>query len=664
MISLKKNASIAVIVIVSAVIFLLQFQYKKTYQPRTYYQVYLDDKVIGIIENKEDLEEYISNQGTLIKNQILEYKEQLEILDNMDSIISKKLKNDSNRDTYLSMKTSYDNLLKIVDEKGSFSSDNIDKVEEYLSTLQVKDALLSSNSIRNYSEVTEQISTNFISVKDEVVDTIEQKKDNLSLSEAEKYQLEMYISKDMGTTSYVKQKYMQNYVVDNAAYEYSENVYSPIGINIEKINTYYASLSEVEEVYQNIISEKPCTIEGYQFRIKKSEDKQLPKSISTGALLLEGNDYLFSTETDDVIIYVTDEKVFNDAVEKLEIVFSGTEEFEQYKKGTQSEITDTGARINDVYVEEEITVKKTNISISEKIYNDADELSNFLLYGENKSEKVVYASIGDNVLSLATKNGISVEELFLSNPTVTGINNIFYDKQPIIIAQTNPKINIVVEQFTVADEKIEYKREEKYDSKLNMGVEYVDQEGKDGLERVSRNVRKVNGQISFVEPVSNVTLKQPQNEVVLIGTKEVPSIGSLKSWFWPTNSGYVISSYYGWRKYPFGSRREFHAGLDIAGTGYGSPVYATNNGTIVSIKSEKWNYGNSIMIDHGNGYYSLYGHMSRFQKGLKEGTVVARGQIIGYVGDTGAATGPHLHFEIRNCTRYSCVMDPLPFLRK
>ncbi len=406
-------------------------------------------------------------------------------------------------------------------------------------------------------------------------------------------------------------------------------------------------------------------MEGYQFRIKKTEGKALSKLSSVGALLLEDKEKILTTTTGDIIVYVTDESVFNEAVEKLEIVFTGTENFEAYKNNSQKEIVDTGTLIKDVYIEDDITFKKTSISIGEKIYNDADELSSYLLYGENKSVKTVYASVTDDILSLSYKNGISVEEFFLSNPTFTSVNNIFYNNQPIVIAQTNPKLNVVVEQYIVEDMEINYQKEEKYDSKLTIGTKYVDQKGKKGLQRVSQDVRKVNGAISSAVPVNTVILKKAQNEITLVGTKEVPTVGSLGSWYWPTNQGYRISSYFGYRKNPFGSGRELHTGLDIAGTGYGSPVYASNNGVVMTVKSLNYSYGKHIIINHNNGYYTLYGHMSRFAKGIREGATVSRGQIIGYVGDTGAATGPHLHFEIRDCGKYyGCFLNPLPFLRK
>jgi len=661
----KKNIGIIIIVFVSAIIFVLQFQYKKTYHPHTYYQVYLDDKVIGIIESKKQLEDYISKQGELIKNQVLEYQEELDILVGMDTLISKKVKKNVNKATYQKMTKAYDELVKVVDANGTFSSNHYDKVQEQLEILNISEEEILDDKIRDYHKVLDSIEEEMIAQKKAIVQYLEQEKENLSLTESEKHYLTTYASKKLEDISYIKQVERKNYIKENEAYLYADNVYSPIGISVEKINTYYAELSNVDDVYQKIIKEKPCTVEGYQFRIKKTEGKALSKLSSVGALLLEDKEKILTTTTGDIIVYVTDESVFNEAVEKLEIVFTGTENFEAYKNNSQKEIVDTGTLIKDVYIEDDITFKKTSISIGEKIYNDADELSSYLLYGENKSVKTVYASVTDDILSLSYKNGISVEEFFLSNPTFTSVNNIFYNNQPIVIAQTNPKLNVVVEQYIVEDMEINYQKEEKYDSKLTIGTKYVDQKGKKGLQRVSQDVRKVNGAISSAVPVNTVILKKAQNEITLVGTKEVPTVGSLGSWYWPTNQGYRISSYFGYRKNPFGSGRELHTGLDIAGTGYGSPVYASNNGVVMTVKSLNYSYGKHIIINHNNGYYTLYGHMSRFAKGIREGATVSRGQIIGYVGDTGAATGPHLHFEIRDCGKYyGCFLNPLPFLRK
>jgi murein DD-endopeptidase MepM/ murein hydrolase activator NlpD len=110
---------------------------------------------------------------------------------------------------------------------------------------------------------------------------------------------------------------------------------------------------------------------------------------------------------------------------------------------------------------------------------------------------------------------------------------------------------------------------------------------------------------------------------------------------WPVSG--TITSPFGWRSNPFGGSPEFHQGLDIAAP-TGTTVTATASGTVLLAQ---WygGYGNYILIDHGGGYSSGYGHLSAIY--VSVGQKVQKGQAIGAVGSTGQSTGPHLHFEIR-----------------
>ena len=112
---------------------------------------------------------------------------------------------------------------------------------------------------------------------------------------------------------------------------------------------------------------------------------------------------------------------------------------------------------------------------------------------------------------------------------------------------------------------------------------------------------------------------------------------------WPTNSGYTITSGYVYRINPITGARELHEAIDVAGTGTGSPIYAVTNG-VVSESTYRYQDGNYVCLNHNNGYYTCYAHMQR--RNVTVGQTVARGQIIGFVGMTGYATGPHLHFEV------------------
>jgi murein DD-endopeptidase MepM/ murein hydrolase activator NlpD len=105
-----------------------------------------------------------------------------------------------------------------------------------------------------------------------------------------------------------------------------------------------------------------------------------------------------------------------------------------------------------------------------------------------------------------------------------------------------------------------------------------------------------------------------------------------------------VTSYFGYRSNPFGrGSREFHSGIDIANS-QGTPIYSSGDGT-VTYSGWLGNYGNTIIINHGNGYESLYAHNSKLL--VSANTSVKRGDKIALMGSTGRSTGPHCHFEVR-----------------
>jgi murein DD-endopeptidase MepM/ murein hydrolase activator NlpD len=109
-------------------------------------------------------------------------------------------------------------------------------------------------------------------------------------------------------------------------------------------------------------------------------------------------------------------------------------------------------------------------------------------------------------------------------------------------------------------------------------------------------------------------------------------------------NGARISSNFGTRRHPISGYTRLHKGTDFAAP-TGTPIYAAGSGTV---QRASWNggYGNFIKIKHTRGYETAYAHLSRYAKGLKPGMKVRQGDVIGYVGSTGASTGPHLHYEV------------------
>jgi len=109
-------------------------------------------------------------------------------------------------------------------------------------------------------------------------------------------------------------------------------------------------------------------------------------------------------------------------------------------------------------------------------------------------------------------------------------------------------------------------------------------------------------------------------------------------------NGARLSSGFGNRKHPILGYTKLHKGTDFAAP-TGTPIYAAGNGRITSYGANG-SFGNYAKIEHANGYTTAYAHMSRFAKGVKRGSSVKQGQVIGYVGTTGRSTGPHLHYEV------------------
>ena len=118
---------------------------------------------------------------------------------------------------------------------------------------------------------------------------------------------------------------------------------------------------------------------------------------------------------------------------------------------------------------------------------------------------------------------------------------------------------------------------------------------------------------------------------------------STGSFLWPVPSCSLITSRFGYRNSPTAGASSYHGGLDI-GAGQGAAIVASRAGTVV-LASYNGGYGNCVMIDHGGGVVTLYGHMQSFA--VRYGQTVSAGQTIGSVGSTGISTGPHCHFEIR-----------------
>ncbi len=395
-----------------------------------------------------------------------------------------------------------------------------------------------------------------------------------------------------------------------------DRVYQPATLEIVRNLTYAPNVASYEEIYTKI--DEPLTIEGYQITVHHEE----------------GNKRIF----------VNNLAVFEEAINNIITSFVGSENYELFLNDEQLTITETGTKIEKIYLENDITYRQTLIPVVEEIYISSEELAKKLLFGTTAQQEAYTVKAGDTIESVAFDHEISPEELLISNPEFTSKNNLLYEGQEITIGVTDPQVSVVVEEFVVADITKEYEREVRYDATKTIGYTNKIQTGVPGVERLTRNVKTVNGVIVFSDLLEREVIQPRVNEIVVRGEKAVTHVATTYGWVWPTAPGWIITSGYEYRINPVTRQRELHQALDIA-IGYGAQLYAANNGTVHHAGYHS-SYGNYVIIKHNNeaDNYTLYAHMARYT--VNVGQKVAAGDLIGYMGSTGRSTGPHLHFEL------------------
>jgi len=400
-----------------------------------------------------------------------------------------------------------------------------------------------------------------------------------------------------------------------------EKVYIPNNLDIVKEITYNEKVESVTAIYDRIKNKTSFTIKGYKITIKGVEEITEQGTVTT----------------DDVVINVLDKQVFVDSVHDTIGAFIDEEDYLKFLNNKQEEIKDTGTVIEDVYLKNDILIKEDNISIEDQIFLNSDDLSKYLLFGTLEEQKKYIVKPGDTIESVSFNNKLSVGEFLIANEQFDGADNLLYVGQEVTLGIIKPAVRVVEDDYVVAIEDSHYETVYEDDDNLAIGTEILKQKGEDGLVKVSRRITMVNGDITNVDPLDTEIIKPAVSQIIIRGKKYISGVGNLKYWYWPTAKPYVISSLFGWR---WG---EMHEGLDITGTGLGSPIYAANNGVVVEAGYTNVN-GNYVLLNHNNGYYSIYAHMQTLNVTL--GQTVAGGQKIGTMGSTGYSTGPHLHFGI------------------
>ncbi len=276
------------------------------------------------------------------------------------------------------------------------------------------------------------------------------------------------------------------------------------------------------------------------------------------------------------------------------------------------------------------------------LYNKNDildkEAAKDLLLSNVSDLKYYTVKNGDTLESIAQENGMSVSDILSINPDLNA-NDILTENKDIIISAEQKRLNIKVVSEVSYNVVMPFKTITKEDNTRFNDYSVVTFPGAVGNTSKTDAITYIDGVEIERENISSVVTKEPMDKIITVGTLERTYGVASGTFIWPLPCTEYISSGYGYR---WGTT---HKGIDIAGVNvYGSDIIAADGGTVEYVKLHNYGYGYHLLIDHGNGYKTLYAHCSAIY--VKSGEKVYAGQTIAAVGTTGDSTGPHLHFEV------------------
>lgn len=295
----------------------------------------------------------------------------------------------------------------------------------------------------------------------------------------------------------------------------------------------------------------------------------------------------------------------------------------------------TASTVDSYFVENvEIKQEYTDASLVMNLGNIAEILN------ATKSGEVTYTvEAGDSYYYIADLYDMSVDDLLDMNPG--------YDPKLLRVGDVLT-ISNAVPYLTVVDverqnyvQDVPYQVEYQDDNTMYQGDYKILSPGVYGKADVTANVTYINGEETDRQVVASVTLSEPVTETQARGTIPRPTWFPTGSFRWPCSG--TLTSYFGRRNTGIRGASTYHEGIDIANS-YGTAIYAADGGT-VSYSGWMSGYGYLVIIDHGNGYKTYYGHNSSLI--VSVGEHVYKGQQIARMGSTGISSGNHCHFGIK-----------------
>ena len=355
-------------------------------------------------------------------------------------------------------------------------------------------------------------------------------------------------------------------------------------------------------------------------------------TLETTAIEFSNNEGIYA------VIYVNDLGIFDEALNEYLKFFIDESSLRllQNRQNTPI-ISGYGSRATGMEILETISNKKAYTTPG-NIKTTVNEVLEWLKYGDNTERMYYIVKQYDTVEGVGSKNfGLSAEQIMNIN------NDIIKNTEQVLEAGTVLNVSYFTSPIDVVVNKESVKQEAVYpgpallveDPTVKEGVTETIQKEEAGSKNVLYEEKWINGVLVSGTEISSVVTQQPIQEIIKVGTLVIPGVGT-GTFRWPVDNPRITCK---WGCY------YNHRAIDIqnAYDRYG-PLYAADRGTVFEVGYTGIN-GNYIIIDHGNGYKTYYGHMN-VPSPLSVGDRVDKGDVIGQIGKTGRATGPHVHFFI------------------
>ncbi|AFS79835.1 peptidase M23B [Gottschalkia acidurici 9a] len=316
--------------------------------------------------------------------------------------------------------------------------------------------------------------------------------------------------------------------------------------------------------------------------------------------------------------YVKSEEVAKQAIEKFKEPFSHASD-------------DENVKVEDVKILEDVKLVKKKVPVS--LITDIDTTLETLKTGNIEETKHLVKE-NENYWTMALDYNVNMEDIEEANPGKDAKN--IKPGEEVNIPIHKPFITVATYEEQKHTEEVAFDTQYEVDDSLYTNEQKIKVEGVSGKTEVVAKVEKHNGIEVAKEILSETILSQPIAQVIVKGTKAIP-IHAATGHFMTPARGTITSR--------FGARwGKSHQGIDI-GARIGTPITASDGGTVIYSGYNNGGYGYMVEIDHGNGYVTRYAHCSKLY--VNKGDKIAKGDVIAAVGNTGRSTGPHLHFEVR-----------------